>query len=338
MDSTFNNLEQAIQVADQIARRYSSSTTWSTWHVWDALHHEPSLSSTPERLWDCIYPFTTCVGWCFSSAADLRAIYTSTPGLEHWAAHVQVLVSMERDESNPASEVRPRHCVVAIPTDEKCVLVDLVFEPAVIVIPIGESYETMPYITMSGRRGKRRFHYTRIDGELRLEFENAKRADAPRCLFRPIQHAEAVRELSAYGATLKAPGTDLPVNKTLIVRGIIRERPTKVPSFRLDAGAWMITTCRFQEDFGKRELTMQGRMEDWLLKERNRRYWWVQESEMFRRMEGVANLNVKVPLQPGECKLEEQLKLVSTIASCLGLPVADFDRIVESVREVWVGR
>ena len=261
------NLQQAIRLADQIARRYSSGTHWSTWHTWDFWRHH--TSNPPTSIWDTIHPYATCIGFCFGVAADLSATYKATPGLEHWAEKIQTLASWERDELAPSSELRPRHLVVALLTEEACVVVDLIYAPTVIVIPRNETYATVPYITINGRRGKRLFHYseTRAEGS-KLEMENPKRDNSTRYRFWPIAHEEALRCISEHGAALTVPGTNVPVNKIIVIRGTVREPPTKVPGFQLDAGGWMITTCRFQVDFLNRRLTLQLPLEDWLLKDR----------------------------------------------------------------------
>ena len=143
-------------------------------------------------------------------------------------------------------------------------LVDLVYSPIVIVIPAGGVYETIPYITMSGRRGKRVFYY---DGQ-RLEMANPKRDIVIRDPFRPIAAMEALCLISAPAAVKTFQGTKIPMTKMIIIRGIVWEAPTNVPSTQLDVGEWMITMCRLQVDFQKRQLTMQIPLEDWLLKER----------------------------------------------------------------------
>ena len=262
------SLEQAIQLADNIARRYSSSTHWSTWHTWDLLRHGYDASSSPDAFWDAIYPFATCVGFCFLVAADLSATYKSTKGLTHFSEKIQTLASWEKDESEPNSVARPRHCVVAIFTKEACILIDLIYSPTVFVILMGGSCETVPYITISGRRGKRIFHYTGSQHGRKLEIENPKRDHPTRYQFWPIAHGEALSSISAYSATRTIPRSQLPMNKVIVIRGPVREPPTKVPGTQLDAGSWMIITCRLQIDFLHRRLTLQLPLEDWLLKSR----------------------------------------------------------------------
>lgn len=174
------------------------------------------------------------------------------------------MASWELDPDHPEEDEMPRHCVVALLREEACVLMDLVYSPTVMVIPAGGICETIPYVTMSGRFGKRVFSY---DGE-KLEMVNPKRENARPDPFRAIAPEEALRSISAFNATRMKPGSQIPNNKVIIIRGIVEEPPVKVPGVQLDVGAWMITTCRLQIDFGKRQLTLQIPLEDWLFKER----------------------------------------------------------------------
>ena len=66
------------------------------------------------------------------------------------------------------------------------------------------------------------------------------------------------------------------------------------------------------------------------------RYQWIQEHEMFCKMDddAVANLVVEVSPNREDAKTKECLGILKTIGSCLGLPAADLDRVVESVHEV----
>ena len=254
-------LKHAIQVADDITRRHSASTNWSSWHTWDYIRHNPTPASS--AIWKAIHPFATCVGFSTAIAAFLRASYRSTPSLAHLADQVHTMASWELDPSCPEEGERPRHCVAALLTAEACLLVDLVYEPIVMVIPAGGAHETMPYITMSGRLGKRMLHY---DGH-KLEMANLKRENARRDLFRVIEPDEALRSISTVTSTAIIPGTRIPTNKVVIIRGMVGEPPVRIPSTQLGDRVWMVTTCRLQIDFWKRQLTLQIPIEDWLLKE-----------------------------------------------------------------------
>ena len=57
---------------------------------------------------------------------------------------------------------------------------------------------------------------------------------------------------------------------------------------------------------------------------------------MFRKMsDAVANLVVGLPVQRVDQEAGEDLRILTDVASCLGLPVGEMSRIVHSVYEVW---
>ena len=270
----------AIKVADQVAQQWSTTTTWSNWHVWDYFRHNPPSSKPLTGVWNAIYPYVTCVGFSFGVASDLSAAYRETPGLEHFVDETQVLVSWEGEEG----KLKPRHAVVGILTDEGCICVDLIFSPVAFIVPKNESIDTQHYDTISGRRGKRRFHHMNTLEGPRLLFENPKKEDSKRFEFHPIDHEEALKRITYYGTTRTIGETNFPENKIILVQGIVHEEPTIVPKTQLHTGTWMITTCRFQVDFKNRTLTLQLPLEDWLLKERNSQFHWIMKHEVFRRL------------------------------------------------------
>ena len=69
--------------------------------------------------------------------------------------------------------------------------------------------------------------------------------------------------------------------------------------------------------------------------ERSARYHWLQSHDMFRRLDdSVANLTVHVASDRDDARTREHLKILKSVASCLGVPAEEMDRIVESVNEV----
>ena len=71
----------AIETADNIARRYSYTTQWSTWHSWDYIRSEAAFNSRDGGgIWTALHPFATCVGFCFPVAEALRAAYSQVKG------------------------------------------------------------------------------------------------------------------------------------------------------------------------------------------------------------------------------------------------------------------
>ena len=57
---------------------------------------------------------------------------------------------------------------------------------------------------------------------------------------------------------------------------------------------------------------------------------------MFRKMsDAVANLVVEIPAHRADQEVWEDLRILTDVASCLGLPAGEMGRIVDSVYEVW---
>ena len=328
---------QAIQVADSIAQRWSSNTNWSMWHIWDLLRHGYDAIKSPESFWRELYPYATCVGFAFPIADELSTAFNETKGLEQYSNQIQTLASWERDESNPNSTPKPRHCATAVFTSEACILIDLIYSPRVLVIPLGGTVSGMTYITMSGRRGQRLFHYSATPEGNILEMSSAKKDNPPKYPFKPTNHDDILRDLSIPSALRKVPNSSIPATKVVVIRGVISASPAHVPGIQLDAdGGWMITTCRLQIDFWNRTLTMQLPLEDWLLKAENAMYQWVQEHEVFRKVDdGIAHLTVTLAAEREDEKTKGQVKVMREMGSALGLPAGEFDKIVESVYEVW---
>ena len=78
-------------------------------------------------------------------------------------------------------------------------VVDIIYAPTVIVIPRNETYETVPYVTINGRRGKRLSHYSETAEGSKLEMGDPKRDSSIRYRFWPITDVEALRCISAHG-------------------------------------------------------------------------------------------------------------------------------------------
>lgn len=344
-------LKKTIVIADDVAQRWSSSTQWSLWHTWDYFRCRDATLDPPSAVFEAIQPFTTCVGLCLAVAKDLSERLKSMTkieeamgfsffaGIEDYADKVQMLASGERDESDPVSELRPRHTAVAMFFEECCVVLDLVFSPRVFVIPANATYTTMPYVTIKGHFAKRHFHYVVNSQGQRLQMSHPKVANATKYQLLPITEEEAVKGISYPGATRTHPDSNIPTNKVVIIKGKVNEEPTKIPSMKLNDGTWMITMCRLQVDFLNRTLTIQIPFEDWLDKHRCPVYDEIQRLPMFQRMEhGVANLTVQLVPDLKEKKMDDELGHLRALGTRLGLAPVDFTRIVESVYEVWGDR
>lgn len=64
------------------------------------------------------------------------------------------------------------------------------------------------------------------------------------------------------------------------------------------------------------------------------RFQWIQSHDVFRKLDdSVANLTIYVASDREDTRTREHLKLLTSVASCLGLPTAEMDRIVESVSQ-----
>ena len=57
---------------------------------------------------------------------------------------------------------------------------------------------------------------------------------------------------------------------------------------------------------------------------------------MFRKMsDAVANLVIELTACRADLEGQEDLRILTDVASCLGLPAGEMGRIVDSVYEVW---
>ncbi|KAH6605840.1 hypothetical protein Trco_004993 [Trichoderma cornu-damae] len=106
----------------------------------------------------------------------------------------------------------------------------------------------------------------------------------------------------------------------------------------LDAGSWIINSCRLQVDFLRRKLTMQLPLADWLLKPQ--RYCLTLRTPSAPAPTNNSYLtvcNLEVDLGPGrrDEDLATELGVVAEIGASLGIDRAEFFRIVESVYDVW---
>ena len=215
-----------------------------------------------EHVWEDIAPYATCVSLAFPVAKSLRATYAATLGLETYASKVETLVSKERDLSGIE---RPFHCLVAVCLEDFSIIVDLTFSPVAFVIPLNGVYETPPYITTSGRLSQRIFQYiTDPTGEKVLTIKRAG-IEGSVSRFEQMNHADALQQISIAAAEKTVPGTTIPTKKTIIIRKLVREPPTKIPGINLNSG-WMVTACRLQINFWDKTLTLQIPLKDWLLK------------------------------------------------------------------------
>ena len=254
-----------FNVADRIALRYALMTQWSTWHTWNYVRqHKHEVENVEGCIWEDISPYATCVGMTFPVAEDLKAAFASTPGLILYTKEIKTLASREFDSSGIE---RPYHCLVAVYLDQICIIIDLVFSPGAFMIPLNGIFETKQYFTTSGRPYQRRFRYSLgSNGERVLTMEKVG-DNEPEILFSEIDHRTALQQVSIRAANDTEPGTNVPKRKSVFVRTVMREEPTKIAATRLDAG-YVVCSCRLQVDFLHKIITMQIPLEDWLMKPR----------------------------------------------------------------------
>jgi hypothetical protein len=271
----------AFEAHDQVARRYAMTTQWSTWHTWDKLRtNDPLLqkANVEDIIWHELAPYATCVGLSFPVASDIRSTLRKANGilpclvfklmklmnlgLDVFASKVEVLATWEPDSDGID---RPFHCLVVSRMERFCIVVDLVFSSVAFIVPLEGSYTTMPYITTSGRQGQRTFRYkVAKSGERELTIERSGLHGGSH-VFWPINHSTALKQISLHAASRSEPGTGLPAKKCVVVKSVVRYKPNNISAEALDAGSWIITSCRLQVDFANKRLSLQIPLADWLL-------------------------------------------------------------------------
>ncbi|KAL8795011.1 MAG: hypothetical protein Q9195_002459 [Heterodermia aff. obscurata] len=192
--------------------------------------------------------------------------------------------------------------------DQYCVAIDPVFSAKAFKVPYKGWFETLPYITTSGRFQQRCFHY--IAGP----------------------SGEKLLTISMRAARESKPGFQVPSKKILVVRSLMNEKPTKIASTQLNA-AFVVMACRVQVDFAQRTLTMQIPSTDWLFKHENERYLLrLQQSPMYTPVnDTVLNLVVVLGSPPDDELVSGQLHLMGEVGERLGLARGEILRIADSL-------
>ena len=321
-----------FNVADQIACRHALTTQWSTWHTWDYYYRMGAdATEAKDTLWKEISPFVTCVGMTFQVARDLRASLAKTPGLAQYDAKVKTLESPMSVDSN-----QPFHCLAGIFLESYCIVVDLVFSATAFRVPYDGSFETLPYIVLSGQSERRRFRYVAgSDGARRLTMEWVG-SDKAAVRFSEIDHHTALQSITLRAAQETEPDSRVPRKKGLVIRTTMDQPPIKIASTPLDA-RFIVTACRVKVDFAHRTLTMQIPYEDWLLKAQNERYLArVQSSTMYKPVsDAVVNLAVDLSSPLDDGVVLENLRLMGEVGERLGLARGEILRITDSMKRVW---
>ena len=317
-----------LETADQISLQHSLTVHWSTWHTWDYYNRiEPGVMEANGHIWKDISPFSTCVGMTFLVAKNFRAALRTTPGL---AQCYQKLRTVACPAS--ADSVQPFHCLAGVFMDQYCVVIDPVFSAKAFIVPYNGSFETLPYITTSGRFQQRCFRYIPgPSGEKLLTMEKMGSIEAA-VQFSDIDHNTALREISMRAARENEPGFQVPSKKVLVIRSLINEKPTNIASTPLNA-EFVVTACRVQIDFAQRTLTMQIPSTDWLFKSENERYLLrLQQSPMYTPVnDAVLNLVVVLSPPPDDELVSDQLHLMGEVGERLGLARGEILRIADSL-------
>ena len=305
-----------FNVADQIACRHALTTQWSTWHTWDYYNRiEPDATEAKDSLWNKISPFATCVGMTFQVAEDVRSSLAKTPGLAQYHAKLKTLESPISADSN-----QPFHCLTGIFLESYCIVVDLVFSAKAFNVPYNGSFETPPYIVLSGRSERRLFRYIAGPGGTRTLIMEWVGSDKVAVHFSEIDHHTALQSITWRAARETESDSQVPKKKGLVIRTTMSEQPIKIASTPLDIG-FIVTACRVKVDFAHRTLTMQIPYEDWLLKPQNVRYLSrVQLSRMYKPVsDAVVNLAVDLSTPLDDDLVLEDLRLMGEVGERLGL-------------------
>ena len=320
-----------VETADRISLQHSLTVHWSTWHTWDYYNRiEPDVTEANDHLWKDISPFSTCVGMTFLVARNFRAALGTTPGLAQCSQKLRTVACPASADS-----IQPYHCLTGVFMDQCCVVIDLVFSAKAFKVPYNGSFETLPYITTSGRIQQRCFRYIAgPSGEKLLTMETIGSIVAA-VQFSDIDHDTALQQISMRAARESKPGFQVPSKKGLVGRSLMNEKPTKIAATPLDA-EFVVTAYRVQIDFAQRTLTMQIPSTDWLLKPENERYLLrLQQSPMYTPVnDAVLNLVVVLGSPPDDKLVLDQLHLMGEVGERLGLARGGILRIADSLNYV----
>ena len=321
-----------LETADRISPQHSLTIHWSTWHTWEYYNRiEPGVTEANDHIWKDISPFSTCVGMTFLVARNFRAALRTTPGLAQCSQKLRTVACPASTDS-----IQPYHCLTGVFMDQCCVVIDPIFSAKAFKVPYNGSFETLPYITTSGRFQQRCFRYIAgPSGGKLLTMEKIGSIEAA-VQFSDIDHNTALREISMRAARESKPGFPVPGKKGLVVRFLMNEKPSKIASTPLNA-EFVVTACRVQIDFAKRTLTMQIPSTDWLFKPENERYLLrLQQSPMYTPVnDSVLNLVVVLSSPPDDEFVSNQLHLMGEVGERLGLARGEVLRIANSLDYVW---
>ena len=329
VDSWQSDFEKSlVDIADQVSLQHSLTVHWSTWHTWDYYTRvNPGVTEANVRIWKDIAPFSTCVGMTYQVAKNLGAALRAAPSLARGLERLRTVACPASADST-----QPYHCVTGVFMDSYCIVIDPVFSVKAFTVPYNGSFETLPYITTSGRTQQRCFRYfARPSGDKVLTMEKVGSVDAA-VQFSDIDHNTALQQISMRAARNTRISSKVPSKKVVVVRSLMDEKPTKIASTPLNA-EFVVTACRVQIDFGERILTMQIPSNDWLFKPENKRYLLrLQHSPMYTPVnDAVLNLVIALKSLSNDGIALDQLLLMGEIGERLGLARGEILRIADSL-------
>ncbi|KAL2072904.1 hypothetical protein VTL71DRAFT_12247 [Oculimacula yallundae] len=317
-----------LEAADQIALQHSLTIHWSTWHLWEYYNRtKPDVMEVNDHIWKHISPFATCVGMAFLVAKNFGAALRTTLGLVQCSESLRMVACPASADSD-----QPYHCLAGVFMDQYCVIIDPVFSAKAFEVPYNGSFESLPYITTSGRVQQRRFRYVAgQNGEKLLTMEKVGSTEAA-VQFSDIDHDTALRQISMRALKGRERGLQVPTKKVVIVRSLMSEKPTRIASTALNA-EYVVTACRVQIDFARRTLTMQIPSTDWLFKPENKRYvLQLQQSPMYTPVnDAVLNLVIVLNSPPVDKVVSDQLHLMGEVGERLGLARGEILRMANSL-------
>jgi hypothetical protein len=196
--SNLNATEAAVfAVANNVAQKYATHMTYSSFHVWEFLQRHASLDRATQvsQYVDMMetqpldQSFGTCVDFAYYTTRDLRAALAETPGLEMFARKVQYrtsymespvrevpckLTHAQDNSANNTVELRkmsveeketiydgyfPKHPITVLRLQNSIVVIDAMASPTAFLIPINGYQDSPKRWALSGKQRVLRFRY-----------------------------------------------------------------------------------------------------------------------------------------------------------------------------------
>jgi hypothetical protein len=192
---------------------------------------------------------------------------------------------------------------------------------------------------MRGSKSQHKIKYVlNLAGNRELAVENNP-------TFREMDVAVSVRQLAIPGAEDKRtpfdkqPEIELPLNKYVVVRSLLNEKPTDLQSVPVD-GQFLTTTLQVEADFHFRKMTVQFPRSDWLDTEQGED-WEGKLASTLNFVKGkTATAHVVVKLSAKskaemDKKERRELKLMAAMCEELGLDRQVVLDMADSIFRAW---